>query len=498
MRICIFQSSGENGQTGSTQPANDTYTDPSKFTEQHIFERRWITESSVEEQIGAALAEKFDMYWTLPRGRQVNETTELKVANCLESLNIPFIGASSHALGKLVPEEQNPDNDDKGLETASRHMWRFAKPLLIFPQAGSGQDHMNGNEYLVLVVAMGSTATSILPERPHTHSCAQEEAGERLDGKLSTAIAHQTRFEIYPALQKAAVEAYEVAQMQGCPWCTVKIRVRSDGALGVVGIDPRPDLFSSKVQTWEDATIERGFPGGHGALVNCAIVTCQMRYGIRKKFDHAVEEVYASWSQRYDGAVETTPGVALHMCKFDLRGSILDLGSGTGRFGKVLQASRESEASFSRDNSLIGIDISPHMAEIGKRQGIYQDIRVGSIQEVLPTMPLFDHIVSLSALYHLSPLEISFVLSSAFLKARKSITFGIDELSTTYNEAVRKFGPPYDAMEGQNNVEQMKSYAVPRGWSLVDETRLFGWKSPNTGVEIYTTVYRFEHDLSEL
>ena len=492
MKICILQL--EERPNGSTQPEHHTYTDPSKFTEQHAFERRWIAKDSVQESIRAALAEKFDMYWTLASGQQVEEATEFKVAKCLESLDIPFVGISSHVLGKLISEDKDARNDDQVSRTASPHIGNF-------PQVRSSEYPVDGNGYSILVVAMGSTVTTILSERPRTHSCAQEEAGECVDGNHSIAIAHQTNSEIDPALQKAAVEAYEIAQMQGCPWCSVKIRVQSDGAPVVDGINPRSKLFSSKVQTWEDAAITRGFPGGHGALVDCAIVTCQMRYGVQTKFEHTLEEAYALWSQKYDRALATISGlelVALHICKFDLRGSVLDLGSGTGRFGKVLNAKRESEASVSRDDSLIGIDISPHMAEIGKREGIYQDIRLGSIQKVLPTMPLFDHIVSLCTLHHVSPLELSFVLSLTFLKARKSITLAIDDIPEAYNEALRKAGPPHDTMQGQSHIEGMKSYVVPRGWLLVDETRLFGWKSPNTGVDIFTTVYRFEHEPSEL
>ncbi|KAI4222264.1 MAG: hypothetical protein LQ349_007667 [Xanthoria aureola] len=495
MRICILQSSRQG------DPNHDTYADPSRFTEQHVFERHWIKEDSVEEQIEAALAAAFDLYWTSTYGQQAEETTELKVAKYLESHNIPFIGIPSRVLEKIgkKPHEQplcatssplttqserptlpavsasgqasfeshGPGDDQQDSERAGSPVGNLLKRGVKMSQVGFGQDSENDGGYSILVIAMGSTVTPIPPAR------------SQMDPGLCA------------SLQETAVRTYELVQMQGCPWYTVDIRVQSDGALEVIGIDPRPDLFSSRGQTWEDAAVEQCFPGGHRALAECAIVTCQMGYGARTSLEHSLEEAYASWSKKYNASVAAISGVeltVLHFCKFDFQGSVLDLGCGTGRLGKSLPVER---------GSIVGIDISPHMAEIGKREGYYQDIRVGSIQKVLPTMPMFEHVVSLAALHHIPSVELSFVLSSAFQKARKSITFGIDDIPEGYNEVIRKQGPPWDAMQGHNHRATMESYVIPRDWRLADETRVFGWRSPNTGHDVFTTVYRFEHEAEQ-
>ncbi len=505
MRICILQSSRQG------DPNHDTYADPSRFTEQHVFERHWIKEDSVEEQIEVALAAAFDLYWISTYGPQAEETTELKVAKYFESHKIPFIGLPSRVLEKIgkKPHEQplcatscplttqseriaatscplttqserptlpavsasgqasfeshGPGDDQQDSDRAGSPVGNLLKGGVKMSQVGFGQDSENDGRYAILVIAMGPSVTSILPAR------------SQMDHALCA------------SLQKTASRTYEIAQMQGCPWYTVNIRVQSDGALAVIGLDPRPDLFSSRDQSWEDAAVEQCFPGGHRALAECAIVTCQMGYGARTSFEHSLEEAYASWSKKYNASVAAIPGVeltVLHFCKFDFQGSVLDLGCGTGRLGKSLPVER---------GSIVGIDISPHMAEIGKREGYYQDIRVGSIQKVLPTMPMFDHVVSLAALHHMPSVELSFVLSTTFQKARKSITFGIDDIPEGYNEVIRKLGPPYDAMQGHNHRAAMESYVIPRDWRLADETRVFGWRSPKTGHDVFTTVYRFEH-----
>ncbi|KAI4176567.1 MAG: hypothetical protein LQ343_000858 [Gyalolechia ehrenbergii] len=494
MRICILQSSRPDGQTSGTTSELETSPNLSRYTEQHIFEQSSLSVDSIEEQIEATLAAKFDLYWTSVYGRLVEEAAEIKVAKYLESLGIPFIGTPSHILekmGKMSQEQPNtalscstPENQTESLEshgpqinrqdsgTAGSSKGNHTSTPAQVSELGTNQDFEDDDTYSILVIAMGSAVTSVPPATP------------------------RTKPELCVCLQQVAVATYETAQLQGCPWYTVNIRAQPGGAHAVVGIDLRPRLFSSKGQTWEDAAVEQYFPGGHRALVDSAIVTSQMRYGARTKFERSLEEVYAQWSKKYDQSLEARSDMAqttLHVCKFSLQGSILDLGCGTGLFGKRLHNARESRAISTKDSCLVGIDLSPDMAAIAKQEGYYHEVRVGSIQKVLPTMPMFNHIVSLTTLHHISTLELSFVLSAAFQKARRSITLAIDDVPEGYNEALRNRGPPHDAMQGHNHLKAMKAYGIPRDWALVDETRLFGWNSPKTGHDIFTTVFRFEH-----
>ncbi|KAL8659570.1 MAG: hypothetical protein Q9226_000351 [Calogaya cf. arnoldii] len=493
MRICILQSSRPDGQTNGTTSKLDTVLDPSRYTEQHVFEQHWISVDAIEEQIEAALAAKFDLYWTSACGQEVEKTAELRIAKYLESLSIPFIGIPSHILEKMgkisyeqpssalssTPSQQNaslesygPQTDRQDSENAGCPGRYLTSTPVKVSQRGTDPDSEDNDIYSFLVIAMGPAVMSVPSATP------------QIDPELCA------------SLQKAAVETYEATQLQGCSWYTVNIRAQPGREHIVLRIDLRPQVFSSAGQTWEDAAVEQSFPGGHRALVDSTIVTCQMRYGARRSFEHSLEEAYALWSQKYDQAVAAISGMAqttLHVCKFALRGSILDLGCGTGLFGKSLHKTRKSRDGSGKGGWLVGIDISPDMAAIGKQEGHYQEVRVGSIQKVLPTMPMFDHIVSLTTLHHISTLELSFVLSAAFQKARRSITLAVDDIPEGYNEAVRKLGPPYDAMQGHNHLKAMKAYGIPRDWRLVDESRFFGWSSPNTGHDIFTTVFRFEH-----
>lgn len=137
------------------------------------------------------------------------------------------------------------------------------------------------------------------------------------------------------------------------------------------------------------------------------------------------------------------------------------------------------------------MEISPGMAARARASGNYSSILEGSIQEYVSRIeePI-DHVVSFFALQFLDPVDMDFMLTSAFLTANRSVTISVDEIPESYNEALRQSGNGH--MAQWDNVGVVETFGVPRGWTLSSQQRHFAWKSFHTGHEVYTTVFRFE------
>jgi hypothetical protein len=132
------------------------------------------------------------------------------------------------------------------------------------------------------------------------------------------------------------------------------------------------------------------------------------------------------------------------------------------------------------------------MARLAKESG-YDHVFIGPVQEVLPTITAsFDHIMCYQVIHFVSAFEVSLVLSRCFQLAKQSVTIDVDEIPEAYNEATKKLPPPNNVMTSINHVQEVRDFGVPRGWKLVLEERVFGWKSPNTNVDVNTTLFHFE------
>jgi SAM-dependent methyltransferase len=192
--------------------------------------------------------------------------------------------------------------------------------------------------------------------------------------------------------------------------------------------------------------------------------------------------------------------------RFHFKGSLLDLACGTGVFGRLIRKYQKSGTSNGIGNGIVyhdeningthdrhvGVDISPEMAQASEEAG-YDQCYVGPIQEVIPRISeKFDHIVCYQAIHFVNTFELSLVLSRCFQLALKSVTIGIDEIPNEYNKRIRLLKPPANLMTSINHIQEIRNFGVPRGWKLTLEERHFGWTSPNSGVEVYTTVFHYE------
>ena len=206
-----------------------------------------------------------------------------------------------------------------------------------------------------------------------------------------------------------------------------------------------------------------------------------------------------------EGLVKVNSGIAE---KSDFEGSILDVGSGTGSFGRYLvkagkikapdsksSSGSESRASSSpitpKKNVLVGIEISEAMVQAGNTTALYDYIHLGPMQAVLPKLERrFDHVVSLSSLHFIDTVTLSLVLNRMFEIAEKSVTVTVDDIPDVYNENLVKRG--HEHMQGWNHTKEVKEFGVPKGWKVVQREWVFAWMSPMTGDKVYTTVWRWE------
>ncbi|KAK6360501.1 hypothetical protein TWF730_006641 [Orbilia blumenaviensis] len=315
--------------------------------------------------------------------------------------------------------------------------------------------------------------------------------------------------------------------MAGQNWTNVDIRVPrpGQGEPVVIEVNPMPAIFLPPTYDWEDHTIRESFPGGHPALIN-TLIASHMLWRRPCETTKAVGEEFDNFSSTYDEAVEP---VYQHFRIFSSvisrinysKGTILELGSGTGLFGRALvqkmqqitppesesESSSESgdEAPLSlgpkkktpqdRSFDLTGIELSKGMADVSQKTGAYRKVHIGTVQSIIPTIGPFDHIVAFSMLYFLTPEDFTMTMVRAFQLARKSLVVSIDKIPDAYNEKLIKSGPPASNMVGHNHLsimEKMFCNPPPNGWKLANKQQHWGWKSPSMDIEVYLTVYIFE------
>jgi hypothetical protein len=166
--------------------------------------------------------------------------------------------------------------------------------------------------------------------------------------------------------------------------------------------------------------------------------------------------------------------------------------------GDEKSASSSLDTKSSEAYSLTGIELSKGMAEQSRKTGVCEKVHHGSIQAILPTIGPFDHNVSISVLYFLSPEDFSLAMVRSFQLARKSLIVSIDEVPGSYTAKATQMGPPHCHMIGYNHLEDMEKTFCnppPPGWKLTEKFRQSAWNSPSTGIEVYMTTYCLERDM---
>ncbi|RSL38726.1 hypothetical protein CEP53_014628 [Fusarium sp. AF-6] len=384
------------------------------------------------------------------------------------------------------------------------------KPATVYdlPDDIIVQEFVLGVDYSVLVIEFGKKPIALNPtiyNYPSSEDASNKYRFLTFEIKFhpetsETLVNRDDDPQLFDTLQKLAVEAFQVNDMAGGSWGNVDIRIKPDGKAVVIAVNPMPTVFLPPA-SGEEAVISNSLPGEHRALINIMMASYMMR---SETYDNVrqdlIGKVYNGVAPQYDA--QYTPQstaeevLARLLSKFNFDGSLLDIACGTGLIGRLIRAKQQTQSNESsltpQRSRHVGLDISSEMARLAKESG-YDDVFIGPVQEILPiiTEP-FDHIMCYQAIHFVSAFEVSLVLSRCFQLARKSVTIGVDEIPEAYNEAIKKLPPPSNVMTSINHVQEVRDFGVPRGWKLALEEQVFGWKSPNTNVDINTTLFHFE------
>ncbi|GFF26510.1 hypothetical protein IFM58399_01439 [Aspergillus lentulus] len=566
MRICILQ-------TAFTNPhATEEYSpvhDPGNFTDQHTFDHVWIHKHAAKEQIDEAVSKGYDFYFNfmpalVGQRSEVLERSKNDLYKDARALGYPrvpgtsnyplFVKAASSCASQFITEKSLCRNREElvqslailqealaaGRALAGRPSEAIRTTTVVdgipIPEDVVVQEYVSGWDHSVVVIEVGDCPVALAPER-YVYPTGFTPYADYLTFEVKfhpethvELLRYQDDPTLYTKLQELAVQAFHANKMAGRTWCNVDIRVPppGQGEPVVLEVNPMPAVFLPRDHEWEDVAIRESFPGGHRALINTMIASHLLRRRAHEEKLHRIAEVYDNVSSKYDeniAKVTRLPAIYRKIvARVDLsQGTILELGAGTGLFGRALAqemqqgttppdsdsdsassnnrtpSSSSSSSSSPRPYSITGIELSQGMAQKCRQTGVYEEVHHGAVQAILPTMGPFDHILSLSVLYFLPPVEFSLAMVRSFQLARKSLVVWIDEIPETYTAKLLEMGPPHSHMIGYNHLEDMEKTFCnppPPGWKLAEKFRQSGWQSPVTGVEVYVTVYHFQREMS--
>ncbi|KAG5983618.1 hypothetical protein E4U55_007718 [Claviceps digitariae] len=367
------------------------------------------------------------------------------------------------------------------------------------------QEYIEGKDCGCVVVQMGQSCVALNPYVYRMKRLPQKEQFLTFDLKFDDEthpelLRKEDDAALFERIQLAAIEAFVVSSCkENNTGCDVDLRVTADGQVFVIEVNPHPAQFIPR-GTDQDWPIVHSFPGGHAAVINVFIANSMLRYpeqwgredNMASHYD-AVAPTYDDYVRSGDVTVDASLGKLVD--KFDFSGTILDLGCGTGLFGRILaespKFSQQRTSSSQESYRLLGCDISPGMLEICRKTDHYDSLHLKSIQATLTDLPeSIDHMVSSSALQLLYPEMFSFVVALMFIRANKSITLSVDEITDAYKANIAQLG--FTSFVSFNHLASMEAFGKPKGWRLVSKERVFSWASPKTGDSIYTTYFRYE------
>ncbi|KAJ5937809.1 hypothetical protein N7454_004151 [Penicillium verhagenii] len=519
MRICVLHSSEEGGD--SVEDSQELWPDVGVYAPRHVVENKYIKKPTAKEQIDEAVTEGYDFYFQFLWGTHDDTVSGIDAIKYFETLNVPSAGirgwernrskvafytearkqgfppvpgvdkfplpAFSYA-SLLIDQHSLCQNETdlalaiSRLNTGMREARArravglgYADPeefVRACEEAGRDsddvvvQEYIDGQEYSVVVLAMGEIPVPMPPQRarlPADKKFLTFDA--KFDGESGYELLDEAENpDLYHHLQETAVQGFKAGRMAtNNMGCDVDMRIGPDGKAIVIEVDPMPVWFLAPGNKFEDTDVKQGLAGHQRAAVNIFITNHFLRNPDPRRMKELseLEAFYDNCSSRYDQTKSYAQAKqAADKVTQDLsyNGTILDLGCKTGLFGQKL---RRQQKAASDSQRLIGVDISNKMLDICRQSGDYDELFHRSILQFLADYnnPV-DHVISLSAFQHLAVPELDFVLARCFQLARQSVTITVDKKEEKSEDLTAFF---------LDHTEDVKALGLPFGWHLVTE-----------------------------
>lgn len=522
MRICVFQSCFEELQASvGESESQQLCMNPGVFTTQHHVSHKTIHKKTAKQQIDEAVAEGYDFYFNFLWGTHDDSLAGIDAIRYFESLNLPHAGVQSsereqskwdffaeakRAGSPLVPgterfplfvkpassygsmfiDEHSLCRDEAELMSCIQRLNTLMRPVRIQRALALGhqdaekyandceaagrdsrdivvQEFIAGEEYSVVVIAMGESPVPLIPQRAKYKQVGDSARILTLELKFDAESGYELMSEdenptLWKHLQETAVEAFTTKKMYTSGMgCDVDMRIGQDGRAYVIEVDPLPVFFYPTGSQLEDTDVKHGFPGAYRAIINTYITNYFLKNpGARGVCFAELESFFDEMPMAGSALGKDKESMALS----PLKGSAIDLGCGTGRLGRALKSDPQNEITH-----LVGIDISNKRLDICHREGGYCDLIHKRMESFLATRTeSVDHIFCGSALEFLPMEEMDFVLARCFQLARCSITVVIEnpETSQKYNST------PWNAVQKytMDHSESIRTFQIQRGWSM--------------------------------
>ncbi|OQE16318.1 hypothetical protein PENFLA_c028G09115 [Penicillium flavigenum] len=517
MRICVFQSCFEELQA-SVGEAQELCMNPGVFITQHTVTHKTLHKNTAKEQIDEAVQEGYDFYLNFMWGTHDDSLAGIDAIRYFESLNLPSAGVQSSereeskwdffaaaklegsplvpgtenfplfvkpasSYGSMFIDEHSLCRDETELIRCIERLNKLMRPVRIqraialdhsdpdqyadaHESAGPDstdivvQEFIDGEEFSVVVIAMGETPVPLIPQRAKYKQVSRDGNFLTLDLKFDSESGYELLEEaedpdLYRLLQKMAMEAFTTKKMYtNYMGCDVDMRIGRDGRAYVIEVDPLPVFFYPTGSQLEDTDVKYGFPGAYRAVVNTYITN----FFLKNPGNRGLH--FTELATLFDCHGETAQSGAQVEVPMSLSGTAIDLGCGSGAVGRALHANSDNKITH-----LIGIDISEKMLDLCSYGGQYSELVHDRMESFLSRQTeMVDHIFCVSGLEFLPMEELDFVLVRCFQLSRHSITLVLDDWKDGSVADIRSSGRFKNYFTDHD--ESIKSFQVPQGWTM--------------------------------
>ncbi|KAJ5719678.1 hypothetical protein N7493_007256 [Penicillium malachiteum] len=521
MRICVLQSFFEELQA-SVGEAQELCMNPGVFTSQHAVAHKTIHKATAKAQIDEAVQEGYDFYLNFMWGTHDDSLAGVDAIRYLESFNLPSAGVQSSeraqskwdffaeakragsplipgtenyplfvkpasSYGSMFIDEHSLCQNEAELESCIVRLNKLMRPVRLQRAQALGhsdpaqyadcrekegrestdivvQEFIAGEEYSVVVIAMGETPVPLIPQRAKYKQVGDAARILTLELKFDAESGYELLNEcdnpaLWKHLQETAIEAFTTKKMYtNFMGCDVDMRIGNDGRAYVIEVDPLPVFFYPTGSQLEDTDVKYGFPGGYRAVINTYITNYFLKHpGDRDRRYHDLATIFDNLSINSDHPIDEFADIT---ALGPWNGTVIDLGCGRGNLGRALKADQRNNITH-----LVGVDILEKALEEHCEDSWYDEVVNDRMERFLAKQTRkVDHIFCISALQFLNIEELDFVLARCFQLAKRSITIVIDasETSARYDTGTGDRLRPFFA----DHSESIATFQIQSGWEL--------------------------------